>query len=74
MALAIEFIMLIVIILIVGFIIWKLALSKIPAIRMALKLSSIDEIDTLASDASKVDVGKVKQHKSLLNDFEKEKL
>jgi hypothetical protein len=74
MALAIEFIMLVMIVLVVGFIVWKFALSKIPAVRIALKLSNIKEIDTLSNDASKIDVTKVKQHKSLLNDFEKEKL
>jgi hypothetical protein len=74
MALAAEFLVLVLVICLVGFVIWKLALSKIPAIRMALKLSKIEEIDSLSSDASNVDVGKVKQRKHLLTEFEKEDL
>jgi hypothetical protein len=72
MALAAEFIMLVLIVCLVGFAIWKLALSKIPAVRVAMKLSKIDEIDKLANDASKVDIRKVKERKTLLNDFHKE--
>jgi hypothetical protein len=74
MRLAAEFIMLILIIFLVGFFMWKFALSKIPAIRMALKLSKIEEIDTLSEHASNVDIAKTKQRKSFLNDFEKENL
>jgi len=74
MRLAAEFIVLILVISLVGFAIWHFALSKIPAIRIAFKLSNIVEIDKLSSDVSKVDVAKTKQHKSFLNDFEKEDL
>lgn len=74
MRLAAEFIMLVVIIFLVGFVIWHFALSKVPAIRMALKLSSIKEINTLSEHASNVDVSKTKQRKSFLNEFEKEDL
>lgn len=74
MALAAEFIILVLIIMIVCFAIWKLVLSKVPAVRMALKISKIKEIDTLASNASNIDIGKTKQRKSLLTDFEKENL
>lgn len=74
MRLAAEFIVLVLVIFLVGFAIWHFALSKVPAIRVALKLSNIQEIDKLASDASKVDVNKVKQQKTLLKDFDKEDL
>lgn len=74
LALAAEFIMLALIIFMVAFLIWKLVLSKIPSVRMALKLSRIEEIDKLAEDASSVNVAKTKQRKQLLNDFEKENL
>lgn len=74
MRLAAEFIMLIMVIFLVGFFIWTLVLSKVPAIRMALKLSKIKEVDTLSEHVSKVDVAKTKQRKTLLNEFEKEDL
>lgn len=71
--LLIEFILLAVILFGVGAAMWKFALSKIPAVRVFLKLSDIEESDALAKEASSVDMGKAKDHKQVVTDFTKEK-
>jgi hypothetical protein len=53
---------------------WKLILSKIPAIRVFFKMSDIAETHSLAGKASAVDMAKAKDHKTIINDFTKEKL
>jgi hypothetical protein len=68
----IEFLTVLIISVLMLVAIWKLILSKIPAIRVLFKLSDIEETHSLADKASTVDMAKAKDHKTIVNNFTKE--
>lgn len=53
--------------------IWKLVISKIPAVRVFLKKQAVNETSILADAASTVDMAKAKDHKEIVETFTKEK-
>ena len=52
--------------------IWKLILSKIPAVRVLLKLQAIEETEELAKAADSVDIGEARKKKKIVEKFTKE--
>ena len=72
--LAIEFIIVVLAAIAICAIAWNLVISKIPFIRVMLKLSDVNEINTLSEKASTVDIGKTKDRKQTIKNLTKEKL